>query len=181
MKEEYEKQEQLEKQLKEQELREKQIQNFERLIDSPVVSNTESKKQTTESGDSCFWIPQKVPDAKPETKKDFKIQLVDPFCGKPLRVKQLIDVQFTEAKSNDLEKSSSTGGNLYMCPCCCKIFSMALKGYVLKDCGHTICQNCQKKFIEKDMICIVCSKKVRRKKDIIKIDSSGTSFAGKLI
>lgn len=127
-----------------------------------------------------FWIPMYTPEkqlnqevliAKPST------FTVDPMCGKPIKVKNLIEIEFTMTHTANSLKPDETGR--YECPCCRKTLTNALKVFVLSDCGHTICSPCFDKFVSKDSVCYVCGDAFRGKgQDVVQLVCSGTGFAG---
>lgn len=63
-----------------------------------------------------FWIPSQLPDAKISklAKPDDKVYC--PISGKPLKMKDLIEVKWTLVKDPDDKKSLIAKENRYMCP-----------------------------------------------------------------
>ena len=169
------KNENLEKILKEKEEIEKKKKEFEKITNYSSVENIQQEQEKTKKIEgSNFWIPSKTPETKePEKLKQKKEEILDPSCSKPIKIKQLIDIEFQEVK-NEEEKNFK---KKFECPCCRKTFEGGLKGSILKTCGHTICNNCFKKFTSKDLICLVCSKKMKSSKDSIQVEANFTSFA----
>lgn len=79
-----------------------------------------------------FWVPTKTPTAK-------KVSMVKPdstiFCplsGKPLKLKDLIDVKFTLVKDPDDKKSLILKENRYMCAVTHDILSNSVPCAVLR-------------------------------------------------
>jgi nitric oxide synthase-interacting protein len=168
------KKENLQKLLEEKEKEEKIKKEFDKITNyksEDLVFGTKEKKQSLSSGDN-FWIPTKTPEASDASLKKIKEEILDPCCSKPIKLKLLLDVNFKTSKEEEKKFEQK-----FECPCCRKNFEGGLKCIVLKPCGDTICVNCFKKFTSKDLVCLVCSKKLKTSKDFIQIEASFTSFS----
>mmetsp|Transcript_38120 Transcript_38120/g.93662 ORF Transcript_38120/g.93662 Transcript_38120/m.93662 type:complete len:325 (+) Transcript_38120:149-1123(+) len=126
--------------------------------------------------DSCFWIPDLTPEAKPtelKEKPDDKVRC--PFTGKPLRLKDLIPVKFTP-----VDPSKLTGGTKsherFMCPISKKNLSNSVPCAVLRTTGHVIAADLAE-IIKKDMLHPLTGDKLSEK-DIIPLQRGGTGFSG---
>jgi len=107
-------------------------------------------KGEQEANHAAFWVPQMAPEASKTklTKPDKKTRC--PTSGRPLKVKDLITVRFTEA-----DPSSSipliSRPERYMCP----VTRTALKGNVeaavLRPTGRVVTMDCIKRLIKPDM------------------------------
>lgn len=98
--------------------------NREKNISSKSSSSAESTPSTSLSNlvngkDKqlpSFWVPSELPDAKRS-----KVQKPDPtvYCpvsGKPIKMKDMIEVKWTLVKDPDDKKSLIAKENRYMCP-----------------------------------------------------------------
>lgn len=63
-----------------------------------------------------FWIPSKTPEAKEIMLQKPDKTIYCPLSGKPLKIKDLIPVKFTEVKDPDDKKSFIVKQARYMCP-----------------------------------------------------------------
>lgn len=63
-----------------------------------------------------FWIPSKTPEAKEIILQKPDKTIYCPISGKPLKIKDLIPVKFTEIKDPDDKKSLIVKQARYMCP-----------------------------------------------------------------
>ncbi|CAG7732028.1 unnamed protein product [Allacma fusca] len=82
-----------------------------------------------------YWIPSKTPEAKPTllTKPDKTIYC--PMSGKPLRIKDLIPVKFTEINDPDDKRSLVTKDARYMCPITRDTLGNSVPAAVIKPTG----------------------------------------------
>jgi len=116
-----------------------------------------------------FWILGTTKEVTPTLVKKPSSEIKCPDGDHPVRVKQLIKVNFTENKSEGKKEGS------YQCCLCCKTLGNAVKTILLKKCGHVMCTTCLSQ-IKKDGICSICSEKF--KEDHIIPILSATSYAG---
>ncbi|CAI2371699.1 unnamed protein product [Moneuplotes crassus] len=117
---------------------------------------------------TSFWVPEMTPQAhKTEVKKPTRKLLCPSHAADDhfLKLKNLIDLKI---KLDSEEKE-------FICPLCNKTLSQQKIG-ALKKCGHTMCLDCIKKYCLPDKACTECSEKLK-KKDVIFLKESGTSFA----
>eukprot|EP00735_Rhodelphis_limneticus_P011841 TRINITY_DN4997_c0_g1::TRINITY_DN4997_c0_g1_i1::g.16584::m.16584 TRINITY_DN4997_c0_g1::TRINITY_DN4997_c0_g1_i1::g.16584 ORF type:complete len:299 (+),score=62.23,sp/Q9Y314/NOSIP_HUMAN/40.47/4e-69,Rtf2/PF04641.7/0.00024,Rtf2/PF04641.7/6.7e+02,Rtf2/PF04641.7/1.2e-06,zf-Nse/PF11789.3/0.015,zf-Nse/PF11789.3/56,zf-Nse/PF11789.3/9.1e+02,U-box/PF04564.10/0.12,U-box/PF04564.10/1.9e+03,U-box/PF04564.10/36,zf-RING_2/PF13639.1/5.8e+03,zf-RING_2/PF13639.1/0.0012,zf-C3HC4_2/PF13923.1/7.9e+03,zf-C3HC4_2/PF139 len=124
--------------------------------------------------DSEFWLPGKTPGAKASAVEKPDITPKCPMTGKPLRVKQLVEITFTPLKARD--KANEGGKARYMCPICYTTLTNAVQCAALKSSGNVVCKTCLDNVVKKDWIDPIASKKVSEK-DIIML-KRGTGFAG---
>lgn len=186
---EYEKQ----KQKEEEEQHEKtvnaellKLQNFLKG-EKNIVSSSKSKLSESNNSVSnmsngkdkalpSFWIPSKTPEAK-----EIKLQKPDktiycPLGGKPLKVKDLIHVKFTEVKDPDDKKSLITKEARYMCPITHDILSNSVPCAVIRTTGDVVTMECVEKIIKKDWINPLDSTKITEA-DIIPLQRGGTGYS----
>jgi len=134
-----------------------------------ISTTMESKQNTTQYND----------DSSSSIENHPKLETIDPSCGKPLRLKQMIEVHFTfSPNSNALEDNEKEHMKDIICSCCSKSFAKGLKGYVIKSCGHCLCAICVKQFEKsKDLFCTQCNNEKVEKKDLLEIIAGGTAFS----
>jgi len=158
--------------------------NAKAIVPVVISKSAESEqvpKASEETGRSklkSFWVPGVQEDASPSL---LKKPSMDTFCpdGKHrLRLKDLISLNFTENKENDKSSNSCKESGRYQCPVCLKTLTNASKAIALRNCGHVMCRGCLAK-IKHDRQCVVCSKSFAEK-DIIKLETGGTGYAGSL-
>lgn len=123
-----------------------------------------------------FWIPTLTPQAKAtELKKpDEKVRC--PMSGKPLKLKDLIDVHFTPIKDGD-NRSLITKDARYVCAVTNDVLGNSVPSVVLKTSGHVVTQECVDKILKKDMVDPMNGKPLTEK-DIISIQRGATGFSG---
>ncbi|XP_062550247.1 nitric oxide synthase-interacting protein homolog [Armigeres subalbatus] len=123
-----------------------------------------------------FWVPSQTPAAKVARieKPDSKIYC--PISNKPLKMKDLIDVKFTEVKDPSDKKSLIAKENRYMCAVTHDILNNSVPCAVLKTTGDVVTLECVEKIIKKDMIHPLTNEKLNES-DIITLQRGGTGFA----
>lgn len=152
------------------------IEQFEKITDTAPATNSSNSKT-----EASFWMPT-VSNANhhkdKESTKTVK-KIVDPSCNKSLRVKDLITVSFSIPKHEKKQQETSSQTCNYECPSCFKVFTQAMKGYVIRTCGHTLCKHCFEQYMKnaQQCACVVCSQKTKER-DFILVQNSGTGFAG---
>lgn len=79
-----------------------------------------------------FWIPSKTPEAKETMVQKPDKTIYCPVSEKPLKIKDLISVKFTEVKDPDDKKSLIVKQARYMCPITHDILSNSVPCAVIK-------------------------------------------------
>ncbi|KAK2164014.1 hypothetical protein LSH36_70g02046 [Paralvinella palmiformis] len=141
--------------------------------ESTSISNmVDTKKKELPS----FWIPALTPAAKEtELKKpDEKVRC--PMSGKPIKLKDLIEVKFTPIK-DDGKKSLITKSARYVCAVTNDVLGNSVPCAVLKTSGTVVTVECVEKLIRKDMLDPINGKKLTEK-DIIHLQRGATGFSG---
>ncbi|XP_049888206.1 nitric oxide synthase-interacting protein homolog [Pectinophora gossypiella] len=123
-----------------------------------------------------FWVPSQLPDAKVS-----KLQKPDPtvYCpisGKPLKMKDLIEIKWTLVNDPDDKKSLIAKENRYMCPVTHDILSNAVPCAIIRTTGHVVTMECIEKIIKKDWLHPLTGDKLKEK-DIIPMQRGGTGYA----
>ncbi|XP_014239412.1 nitric oxide synthase-interacting protein homolog [Cimex lectularius] len=123
-----------------------------------------------------FWIPSKTPNVKAKKIEKPDKTVLCPMTGKPLRMKDLIDVKFTFVNDPDDKKSLILKSNRYMCAVTHDILSNSVPCAVLKPTGHVVTMECVEKLIKKDMIHPLTGEPLKET-DIIPMQRGGTGYA----
>jgi len=124
-----------------------------------------------------FWIPSRTPVAKkaPMTKPDTTVYC--PMTGKPLKMKDLIDVKFTEITKDPTDKRSKVAAEvLYMCPITRDSLGNSVPCAVIRTTGDVVTMDCVEKIIKKDWTHPLTGDKLREQ-DIIPLQRGATGFA----
>ncbi|XP_015438329.1 PREDICTED: nitric oxide synthase-interacting protein homolog isoform X2 [Dufourea novaeangliae] len=185
---EYEKQKQQEEQSHEKTANEElqKLQNFLKA-EKNIVSRSKNKADELASSVSnmcngkdkmlpSFWIPSKTPEAKDIILHKPDKTIYCPISGRPLRIKDLIPVKFTEVKDPDDKKSLIVKEARYMCPITHDILSNSVPCAVIRTTGDVVTMECVEKIIKRDWINPLDGIKLSTA-DIILLQRGGTGYA----
>ncbi|KAH3727663.1 nitric oxide synthase-interacting protein-like [Dreissena polymorpha] len=141
---------------------------------SASISNM---KEGTDKTLPSFWVPALTPDAKPklEDKPDEKVRC--PMSGKPIKLKDMIDVNFTHIKDGDSKTALISKQNRYVCAVTNDILGNSVPAAVLRTSGCVVTLDCVEKLIKKDMLDPINGKKMTEK-DIIPLQRGASGFSG---
>ncbi|EAT39813.1 AAEL008402-PA, partial [Aedes aegypti] len=123
-----------------------------------------------------FWVPSQTPSAKVARLEKPDSKIYCPISNKPLKMKELIDVKFTEVKDPSDKKSLIAKENRYMCAVTHDILNNSVPCAVLKTTGDVVTMECVEKIIKKDMIHPLTNEKLTES-DIIPLQRGGTGFS----
>ncbi|CAH0628619.1 unnamed protein product [Chrysodeixis includens] len=156
--------------------REKNITSTKQQDDGPSTSSVSNLANGKSKQLPSFWVPSQLPDAKHS-----KIEKPDPtvYCpisGKPLKMKDLIEVKWTLVNDPDDKKSLIAKENRYMCPVTHDILGNAVPCAVIRTTGHVVTMECVEKIIKKDWLHPLTGDKLKEK-DIIVVQRGGTGYA----
>ncbi|KAF7283749.1 nitric oxide synthase-interacting protein homolog [Rhynchophorus ferrugineus] len=141
----------------------------------PTVSSISNMAAGKDKVLPSFWIPGQTSHKEKSKLEKPSPTIYCPVSGKPLKVKDLVDVKFTPVK-DDGKKSIHTQENRYMCAVTHDILSNSVPCAVLKPTGDVVTLECVEKLIRKDMIHPLTNKKLTDK-DIIVMQRGGTGYA----
>eukprot|EP01116_Phalansterium_solitarium_P019871 TRINITY_DN570_c1_g1_i1.p1 TRINITY_DN570_c1_g1~~TRINITY_DN570_c1_g1_i1.p1 ORF type:complete len:286 (-),score=108.03 TRINITY_DN570_c1_g1_i1:337-1194(-) len=164
-----------EEQTKESEKKAKELAQFDKSVVGFTAGRGKESKEKPKVKLTSYWVPGVREDDAKEIVKKPDTTTVCPDGNHPLRLKQLVSVNFTLIENATIGPTES---GRYMCPVCNKTLINSLKLICLADCGHVMCAGCHDK-TKDEKACIVCAKPFREK-DVIKLESPGTSFASSL-
>lgn len=142
---------QYEKQLKKDEAEKKELADAEKeanlikfMSREKNISNSGSSSQPSTSSSvsnlangkhkelPSFWVPSQLPDAKLSKVEKPDPTVYCPISGKPLKMKDLIEVNWTLVKDPDDKKSLIAKENRYMCPVTHDILSNAVPCAIIR-------------------------------------------------
>jgi len=124
----------------------------------------------------AFWVPGVHGGEETEHIPKPSKKTLCPKSGKPLRAKQLVEVEFTPLKNVNEDDVDKVGK--WMCPLCCTVLSNKTPLAVLKTSKKIMCKTCVTKFVLPEMKDPLNNLPVIPR-DIIYLKSGGTGFAGK--
>ncbi|XP_053600599.1 nitric oxide synthase-interacting protein homolog [Plodia interpunctella] len=158
--------------------REKNITNTNKGSESgPSTSNSVSNLANgKDKALPSFWVPSQLPDAKISKVEKPDPTVYCPISGKPLKMKDLIEVKWTLVKDPDDKKSLIAKENRYMCPVTHDILGNAVPCAVIRTSGHVVTMECVEKIIKKDWLHPLTGDKLKEK-DIILLQRGGTGYA----
>ena len=186
---EYEKQKQQEQEQSNEKTANEELQKLQKFLKGEKNIVSRSQTTTDESSSSVsnmsygkdkvlpsFWIPSKTPEAKEIILRKPDKTIYCPISGKPLKIKDLIPVKFTEVKDPDDKKSLIVKQARYMCPITHDILSNSVPCAVIRTTGDIITMECVEKIIKKDWINPLDSTNLTEA-DIIPLQRGGTGYA----
>ncbi|EDV27162.1 uncharacterized protein TRIADDRAFT_22121 [Trichoplax adhaerens] len=145
-------------------------------VDVNVIFNIVSSSTTEDKNLTSFWVPSLTPQAKPTLIKKPDNKTYCPMSGKPIKIKDLIPVEFTEIVDKDDKRSLICKDARYMCPITHDTLSNSVPAAVLRSSGKVVSMESIEKIVKKDMIDPFTSTKITEK-DIIVLQRGGTGFS----
>eukprot|EP00047_Mylnosiga_fluctuans_P011871 m.23271 g.23271 ORF g.23271 m.23271 type:complete len:315 (+) comp3882_c0_seq1:205-1149(+) len=135
-----------------------------------------------------FWLPSLAPESKSNDIKKPDTVTRCPITGKPLKIKDLIPVNFTPIDPTGRKKDTATlsvGGAItnknaddrYMCPITQTVLRKVVSCYVLRPSGRVVTAECVEKIIRPEMRDPI-SDEALTEKDLIPVHRGGSGFAG---
>lgn len=157
-----------------------------------AVNGSKQPKPSTSSGASTsicnmktgnekalpsFWVPSLTPSATATmmTKPDDKVRC--PMSGKPLKLKDLLDITFTAINDRDKKTSLITKQARYVCAVTNDVLGNSVPCVVLKTSGNVVTMECVENIIKKDMVDPTNGKKLKES-DIIPLQRGASGFSG---
>lgn len=125
-----------------------------------------------------FWVPSQTPDAVKTKMEKPDSTIFCPVSGKPLRVKDLIDVKFKPLHGgNDITSLiAKDSSDRYMCAVTSDVLTNSIPMAVIRTTGDVVTMECVEKLIKKDWIHPLTNEKLTEK-DIISLQRGGTGFS----
>lgn len=186
---EYEKQKQQQEEQSHEKTANEELQKLQQFLKGEKTIVLKSQATANESTSSVsnmsngkdkvlpsFWIPSKTPEAKETILQKPDKTIYCPISGKPLKIKDLIPIKFTEIKDPDDKKSLIVKQARYMCPITHDVLSNSVPCAVIRTTGDVVTLECVEKIIKKDWINPLDSTKLTEK-DIIILQRGGTGYS----
>ena len=157
------------------------------IVTKRVASTSSSSSETGSSGVSnmsgsrkrelpSFWLPSMCPDAKKSKLVKPEKTVYCPMSGKPLKVKDLTDVVWTEVKDPDNKASMISREDHYQCAVTGDTLYNSTPCAVLRTSGHVVTVECVEKIVKKDWTHPLTGASLTEK-DIIPIVRGATGFS----
>ena len=157
------------------------------IVTKRVASTSSSSSETGSSGVSnmsgsrkrelpSFWLPSMCPDAKKSKLVKPEKTVYCPMSGKPLKVKDLTDVVWTEVKDPDNKASMISREDRYQCAVTGDTLYNSTPCAVLRTSGHVVTVECVEKIVKKDWTHPLTGATLTEK-DIIPIVRGATGFS----
>lgn len=172
--------------------KEEQKLKFEQTESSIVTKKAESLSKKDDGGEGSssvsnvqgdrkrqlpsFWLPSCGPQAKASRVEKPDKTVYCPLSRKPLKAKDLVDVQWTLTKDPDDKKSLISREERYQCAVTGDVLNNSTQCAVLRPTGHVVTKNCVEKIIKKDWIHPLTGQTLKEK-DIIYIQRGATGFS----
>uniref|UniRef100_A0A0N5ADH4 U5 small nuclear ribonucleoprotein 40 kDa protein n=1 Tax=Syphacia muris TaxID=451379 RepID=A0A0N5ADH4_9BILA len=142
----------------------------EKKTNNESVSNMEGKKKHEFPS---FWVPQLLPTASEAKLQKPDQRVFCPLSGRPLKIKELMPVKFTEMPDDGEKKKNIAKKVRYMCPVTHDALTNTTRCAYLKTSQSVVTMACVENIIRKDMIDPINGKKLRDE-DIIELQRGGT-------
>lgn len=149
------------------------VSNGSGTTDGASVSNMKNGKDKVLPS---FWIPSKTPEAKETNLQKPDKTIYCPISGKPLKMKDLITIKFTQVKDPDDKRSLIVKQARYMCPITHDVLGNNVPCAAIRTTGDVITMECVEKLIKKDWINPLDNSKLTPS-DIIPLQRGGTGYA----
>lgn len=149
--------------------------NDNKMIEKPkdqIISNMENGKDKKLPS---FWIPALTPHAGLAKAEKPDKTVLCPVSGKPLKMKDFIDVKFTKIDKSEERHSLQGKRDRYKCPVSGDVLGNNVPSAVLRTTGDVVTMDVVK-LIKKDMQHPITGQKLSDN-DIIPIVRGGTGFA----
>ncbi|KAK5972272.1 Nitric oxide synthase-interacting protein [Trichostrongylus colubriformis] len=123
-----------------------------------------------------FWIPELNPTANASKLEKPSQKVLCPLSGKPLKMKDLMEVKFTLLPNDDDKKSIIAAKVRYMCPVTHDALTNTTKCAYLKKSKSVVTWDVVEKLIRKDWLDPVNGESMTEE-DIIELQRGGTGYA----
>jgi len=155
------------------------------FLDKQSSSSAINVKKSSKVGSSDmrklnnFWVPNLQGHASEETIKKPDGKTKCPITNSPLRLKDLVTVNFSPMPQDSAGKSTVCQEVRYMCAVTKDALCNTTVCAVLRTSGRVITLDCYEKVIKKDMLDPVSGEKIKEK-DVIVLKRGSTGYAGAL-
>ncbi|XP_065836104.1 nitric oxide synthase-interacting protein-like isoform X2 [Oscarella lobularis] len=164
------------------------VEKFEKQERTLSSAPIDPFKKPTESGETIsnmssgkakalpsFWVPSMTPQAKASQVEKPEKKTYCPTSGKPLKLKDLISIEFSLIDETDRSPLISKDAR-YKCAVTHDALSNSVPCAVLKSCGKVVTMDCVERLIRKDMLCPITGKTLKPD-DILPLQRGGTGYS----
>ncbi|NP_001084604.1 nitric oxide synthase-interacting protein [Xenopus laevis] len=159
----------------------KPLNPFTRKSDSGIdAAEPSCSQQSSEEKNKqlpSFWIPSLTPEAKTSLVKKPDKTVYCPMSGRPLKMKDLMPVNFTRVDEKVDRVGLINRQDRYVCAVTRDMLGNSVPCAVLRPSGAVVTMECVEKLIKKDMIDPISGDKLSER-DIIMLQRGGTGFSG---
>jgi nitric oxide synthase-interacting protein len=150
----------------------KRLETAKKSEGANISNMTEDRKRVL----PAFWLPSCGPQAKKSRVEKPDKTVYCPMSRKPIRVKDLVDVQWTVARDPDDKRSLIAREERYQCAVTGDVLNNSSHCAVLRPTGHVVTVHCVDKIIKKDWQHPLTGQSLKEK-DIIYIQRGATGFS----
>ncbi|PAV79686.1 hypothetical protein WR25_08618 [Diploscapter pachys] len=123
-----------------------------------------------------FWIPELNPTASASKLEKPNQKVLCPISEKTLKLKDLMEVKFTETPDSEPSKSNAAKQHRYMCPVTHDVLTNTTRCAYLKTSKSIVTYDVVEKLIKKDWVDPISGDKITEE-DIIELQRGGTGYA----
>ncbi|OCT70853.1 nitric oxide synthase-interacting protein isoform X1 [Xenopus laevis] len=149
----------------------------DRGIDAAEPSCSQQSSEEKNKQLPSFWIPSLTPEAKTSLVKKPDKTVYCPMSGRPLKMKDLMPVNFTRVDEKVDRVGLINRQDRYVCAVTRDMLGNSVPCAVLRPSGAVVTMECVEKLIKKDMIDPISGDKLSEH-DIIMLQRGGTGFSG---
>jgi len=124
----------------------------------------------------AFWLPSMAPLAKKGKLSKPDKTVYCPMSRQPIKVKDLVDVIWTEVRDPDVKESLISRADRYQCAVTGDTLNNSSHVAVLRPTGHVVTMECVQKIIKKDWTHPLTGQTLKEK-DIIEMVRGATGFS----
>ena len=158
---------------KDEELHREHFEEREKSISSTEKGKKDAKQHKLAS----FWVPNLTPGSSTEEKLQRPDKTVlCPMSGKPLKLKNLIEIKFTLIDPDGDRDKLISKEERYKCPVTNDVLRNSMGVFVLKPTGDAVTADCVEKIIRKDMCHPLTGQKLKEE-DLIFVQRGGTGYS----
>jgi len=157
--------------------------DYERELQTPTSSSSNASALNNMDGRQAkalpsFWIPSLTPAAKKTELKKPDQHVYCPISGKPISMKDLIDVKFKLANDVNPDKRPLVAvKDRYVCAVTGDLLGNSVPCAVLRTSGNVVTMDSVNRLIKLDMIDPITGETLRDE-DIIPMQRGGTGYSG---
>merc|ERR1712059_13607 len=175
-KEEYNKKMKEYERQKEEEMKEFRDLAAQEEADAKARFEATEKSIVTKRVLPAFWLPSMAPLAKKSKLSKPDKTVYCPMSRQPIRVKDLVDVVWTEVRDPDNKASLISRDDRYQCAVTGDTLNNSSHCAVLRPTGHVVTMECIEKIVKKDWQHPLTGQTITEK-DVIQVVRGATGFS----